>query len=88
MKAKLFWLGFWTGNKAENVRLIEVLICLRKGMSRNETCNSYFDRNKRWAEKNRERDKKKHDEQKEEKKEYNKEYAMRETDCLTCGCRV
>ena len=26
--------------------------------------------------------------QKEEKKEYNKEYAMREIDCLTCGCRV
>ena len=54
----------------------------------NETCNRCLDRNKRWAEKNREREKKKRDEQKEEKKECNQEYAMRETDCLTCGCRV
>ena len=30
----------------------------------NETCNSYLDRNKRWAEKNHEREKKKRDEQK------------------------
>ena len=54
----------------------------------NETCNSCLDRNKRWAEKNRERQKKKRDEQIEETKEYNKEHAMREIVCLTCGCRV
>ena len=54
----------------------------------NETCNRCLDGNKRWAEMNREREKKKRDEGKDEKKEYNKEYAMREVDCLTCGCRV
>ena len=53
----------------------------------NETCNRCLDRNKRWAEKNHESEKKTRDERKEEK-EYNKESAMREIDCLVCGCRV
>ena len=54
----------------------------------NETCNRCLDRNKRWAEKNREREKKKRVERKDEKKEYNKAYGMSQVDCLTCGCRV
>ena len=42
---------------------------IRPNSEQNETCNRCLDRNKRWTEKNREREKKKRDEQKEEKKE-------------------
>lgn len=65
------------------MRRIEVLYNMSKG--ENQACNTCLDRNKRWAEQNREREKKNRNERKDQKKECNKEYAMREVDCLTCG---
>ena len=77
--------GSWIGNNAGNVRLLEVLICLRGRMRRAIGALTEINGGLRRTTKARRRSM-----MNERMRRRNTilEYAMRETDCLTCRCRV
>ena len=83
-KIQRIWTGLWVGNDVGNVRLVEVLICLRKGMRRAINALTAIKGGLRTAKQRR----RSVTNERTRRKNTERNYAMREVHCLTCGCKV